>query len=351
VFRVVVALGRALIAVAEADAGAVEAAAAVLYDEPSGWALRAPALPAPVDHLAEARAAHRALRRAGLTVDFAAPGPVATGPGAAWPPLSAYPIVLVPALHLTPDAAADALRAYVGGGGHLVVTPFSGVADEYGRVRTGGYPGALRDLLGVRVEEWHPLPPDATVRLSTGWSGVGWSGVGWAETVHATGAEVVAEYADGPAAGGPAVTRHRYGDGVAWYVSTRLTDDAYADLVAGAARAAGAAPTLAGAPPGVEAVRRRADGQRSWLFVLNHTDAPVDVPAAGVELLGGATIDGTLRVAPGAVAVVRETPAGPAPAGPAPAGPAPAGPAPVRPAPVRPALGVGKGLPDRPAGL
>ena len=35
------------------------------------------------------------------------------------------------------------------------------------------------------------------------------------------GAKPVAWYADGPAAGGPAITRHDLGDGQAWYLSAR----------------------------------------------------------------------------------------------------------------------------------
>jgi beta-galactosidase len=60
---------------------------------------------------------------------------------------------------------------------------------------------------------------------------------------------------------------------------------------------AGVEPALAGLPEGVEAVRRRgADGD--FVFILNHTDAPVQV--AGEDLLGG---DGTVPA--GGVAVVR----------------------------------------------
>src|SRR5690606_40376000 len=43
----------------------------------------------------------------------------------------------------------------------------------------------------------------------------------WAEDVRLDGADPVWAYTDGPAAGGPAVTRYRYGAGTAWYVSTR----------------------------------------------------------------------------------------------------------------------------------
>ncbi|MEV1145375.1 Beta-galactosidase C-terminal domain, partial [Micromonospora sp. NPDC049799] len=58
-------------------------------------------------------------------------------------------------------------------------------------------------------------------------------------------------------------------------------------------------------PAGVEVVRRRA-GDRSWLFVVNHTDAEARVAVTGTELLGGAACAGELTVAPGEVAVVRE---------------------------------------------
>ena len=44
----------------------------------------------------------------------------------------------------------------------------------------------------------------------------------------------------------------------------------------------------------------------AWLFVLNHTDEQVQVPARGTDLVTGAAVDGAVRVAPGGVAVVRE---------------------------------------------
>jgi beta-galactosidase len=128
-------------------------------------------------------------------------------------------MVVLPMHHLMSDDQAELLRAWVAAGGRLVVTFLSGVADECGRIRTGGYPGALRDLLGIRVEEF--TPPGEPIMLDNGWTGDL-----WAETVHARGAEVVARYPGG----GPAVTRNRVGNGIAWYVSTRLTSG-YGDLL------------------------------------------------------------------------------------------------------------------------
>ena len=50
----------------------------------------------------------------------------------------------------------------------LLVTYFSGIVDENDHVRLGGYPGAFRDLLGVRTEEFFPLRQGETVRLDGG---------------------------------------------------------------------------------------------------------------------------------------------------------------------------------------
>jgi beta-galactosidase len=101
------------------------------------------------------------------------------------------------------------------------------------------------------------------------------------------------------------VTRHRYGAGIAWYVSTRPDDETYQRLLADVARSAGAAPTHPAAPPGVEAVRRRG-GAGSWLFLLNHTDRPHRVPATGVELLTGVVVTDAVWVPAGGAAVLRE---------------------------------------------
>ncbi|HYN96692.1 MAG TPA: beta-galactosidase [Pilimelia sp.] len=295
VFREVVELGGALRRVAGADAGAVAARVAVAFDAPSWWALQATHLPSnDLDYADEVAAAHRALRAAGVTTDIVCPG------AGEWD-LSPYAVLVLPCLYLMSDTAAAAVRRFVAGGGHLVAGYLSGVADEHARVRLGGYPGALREVLGVRVEEFHPLAADAPVGLSTGGTGQRWS-----EDVGLAGAEAVLSYAGGALAGRPAVTRHRYGRGVAWYLSTRLDDGAYRDLLAEVAAGAGAPPVLADAPVGVEAVRRAGAGA-SWLFLLNHGAGPAVVPAEGVELLSGQRVVGAVTVPPGGTAVISET--------------------------------------------
>jgi beta-galactosidase len=287
VFREVCELGDLLARLGEAGVAdsRLPADVAILWDPESWWALQASHTPhAEMDYLAAVRDAHRMLWRRGVTVDFARPGA----------DLSAYRSVLVPRLYLVSDQAAENMASYVERGGQLVVSYFSGIVDTDCRVRLGGYPGAFRDVLGVRVEELYPLPAGDTVELSTG--DAGWA---WSERVHLAGAEAVARYVGGPLDGLPAVTRHRYGTGTAWYVSTDLDDDACARMLG-----------IPGTPTGVEVVRRTGEGV-SWLFALNHTDQPREVPASGRDMVSGEEVAGRLRLPPGGAAVIRTGAAGP----------------------------------------
>ena len=230
----------------------------LLWDYESAWAVAGPCMPSSaIDYATAAHTVHRLLRERGITCDVVHPDA----------DLSAYRVVVVPTLYLVSDAQADAVRAAAEGGAQVVVTYFSGISDPDDHVRLGGYPGAFRELLGIRVEEFFPLRVAETVALSGGGSGSQWS-----EDARVVDAEVVTTYADGPLAGRPAVTRRAVGDGAAWYLGT-LPDDA--TLLALLDRVvADAEVTPAAVPPaGVEVVRR-STGDASWLFVLNHTDAP-----------------------------------------------------------------------------
>jgi len=300
IFAETVALGATLSRLGEvAGSVSVPSSAAVLVDAASHWALQTRGLPSPhVRHLDVARALHGALWRSGIGCDVVAPGA----------DLSAYPLVVVPAVYLLSSSAASCLRSYVAGGGQLVVTFCSGIADEQHRIWLDGYPGVLRDVLGIRVEEFHPLQPASSVGLA-GSSGTGrlrtgglWTGRLWTERLRTEGAAVLASYDSGDLAGLPAVTKHSFGTGTAWYLSTLLSDDALTALLGEIASAAG----IVGSPPRVSVTRREASDGRSWLFAFNHGDGPASVPASGVDLLTDLEVTGTLELPPGGYAVIRE---------------------------------------------
>lgn len=296
VWRGTVRLGEILRAVGEVRGSRVHARAAVLFDWPSSWAARLDSHPTDdVDPRLLAQRLHHALARRGVMADVVR----------ASDDLSGYDLVLVPELYLTTPEAAANVAAAAERGATVLVSYFSGIVDASDHVYLGGYPGAFRDLLGVRTEEFWTLQPGETLTLSDGATATTWS-----ENLRAEpGTEVLATYVGGDLDGVPALTRRAVGSagGSAWYLATRVDDDALQSLVDRLVEASGVEPVVAEVPDGVEVTRRTADDGRSWLFVLNHSDVEVRVPATGRELVTGVDGAGELTVAAGAVAVVRET--------------------------------------------
>ncbi|RKN38753.1 beta-galactosidase [Streptomyces hoynatensis] len=278
-FRQVRELGAELARLAPVAGAEVPARIAILHDWAAWWAGSQPARPsAAVDHPELLGAWHRALWAGNLTCDFAHPEA----------DLGGYRLVVIPQLYLLSDAALDNIAAWVRGGGTLVCGFFTGVADPDDRVREGGVDARLRRVLGIgTVQDWWPLPPGDTVRLSDGSTGSLWR-----EDLDLAGAQTVAAYAEGELAGRPAVTRARYGEGTAWYVSTLPGHRALAALLAQAAETAGVDPVLPGLPAGVEAVRRG-----ELLFLLNHGPEQVTVPLPGAYLASRDLLTGRAHAA------------------------------------------------------
>ncbi|NNN30586.1 beta-galactosidase [Streptomyces sp. S3(2020)] len=223
-----------------------------------------------------------------LTVDFFPPE------GVAGLDPARYPLLVVPQLYSAPASFAEAVARYVSGGGTLLVSFFSGIVDEHDAVHPGAHPGAMRDVLGLTVEEFDPLLPGERVTVRT-LRGEAYEADLWSEyVVPGDGCETVAVFADGRTAGRPALTRRPLGDGVAWYLATRLTGDGAAAVVDLALTDAGITP--AALPRDVELVLREGESG-TYRFAVNHT---------GVEVKVVLPDGGQAAVPAGAVEVFRE---------------------------------------------
>ncbi|MGW1168394.1 beta-galactosidase [Streptomyces sp. NPDC002550] len=296
IWRDVVQLGADLRALAEVRGSTSPAEVAVVWDWGARWALELPSQPSGELRYADlVRAWYEPLWRSGVPVDFVRPQA----------DLSAYRLVLAPSLYLVDDEGAANLSAFAERGGTLAVGFHSGAVDENCHVRLGGYPGAFREVLGVRSDEPFPLLPDEQVALS-GAVPDGATGTLWSERLRLEGAEAVATYADGPLSGIPAVTRRPHGTGTAWYLAT-LPDPATLAALLGRVRGEAGVEPVRTAPPGVEVVRRRGP-QADYLFVIDHAGQGAEVPIGpgATELLTGKELHDSVTVPRGEVAVVRE---------------------------------------------
>ncbi|WP_329130996.1 beta-galactosidase [Streptomyces sp. NBC_00670] len=295
-FRSVTELGAVLRTLAPVAGSEREPArVGILYDWDSWWASEQDSHPTSLlDYHQEALDWYSALLALGVRADL-----VTTRAD-----LGRYGVLIAPVLHVVPAGLAKELTRYAEQGGHLVTTYFSGVVDENDHVWLGGYPGALRELLGIRVEEFGPLLAGEVVELDDGMSGTLWT-----DRIDVTGpgTEVLVRYRTGEQAGRPAVTRRVTGGGSAAYVSTRLGVEGLAGLLPRLLEPAGVGSELPEGVRGrVELVVRRGDGGR-FLFLVNRTEGTVSVPGvAGEVLLGSADGEGAVALGPRGVAVVRQ---------------------------------------------
>ncbi|WP_030811949.1 beta-galactosidase [Streptomyces sp. NRRL S-337] len=265
IFREITELGRELAAVPGIEGTRSRAEVALLADWHSWWALELDSKPSTaLDHSRIALDHYRPLFEAGVACDVLPPQRDLTG----------YRLVVVPNLYLLTGQDAERLADYVRAGGRLLVSFFSGIVDAHDRVHPGGYPGPLRELLGLHVEEFWPLPTDRSVSVGDG-AYTGRADL-WSEAINLEGAEALARFTDGDLTGRPAVTRHTYGRGTAWYVATRLAPALLRTLLDDVRSEAGVAPVLPNLPPGVQATVREGADVR-YVFLLNHGTEAAEV--------------------------------------------------------------------------
>ncbi|PPH05806.1 MULTISPECIES: beta-galactosidase [unclassified Rathayibacter] len=290
VWKEVVEFGADLDRLSAVLGSVVRTRVAILWDIESFWAHDLEWRPSvELDHRERIEAFYSALWKRGVTVDFAHPHS----------DLSGYGLVLAPSLYLMDRTSSSNVTEYVRAGGTFAASYFSGIVDENDAVHEGGFPGALREVLGLSIPEFLPLRDGEVVELDSGARGSGWT-----DDIALEGAVERARYATGPAAGGPAITRNVLGDGSAWYLSTRLRGDDLADFVDTLLTDAGITPP-AETVEGLEVVVRHGD-VADFTFLINHaeTDAAVASPGT-LELITGSTVDGTVVVPGKGVRVVR----------------------------------------------
>ncbi|MCL1787880.1 MAG: beta-galactosidase trimerization domain-containing protein, partial [Defluviitaleaceae bacterium] len=186
--------------------------------------------------------------------------------------LSKYALVVAPMLYMVGDALAQGLKAYVEGGGKLVSTYISGIADETDLVHEGSFHPVLREIFGMTVTETDTLYPSDRNRL-VGYGGKEYEAMDYCALIANHGAEVLAAYGGDFYQGTPAVTKNKVGEGQAYFIGARtggdFLRDFYGELLAGLDVNA---PPI-GAGPGVS-VQTRASSNATYYFIMNFTEEP-----------------------------------------------------------------------------
>jgi len=276
---------------------------AVVFDYESEWATEHTATPTQhVHHVDEPLAWFRALADQGVTADVV---PVR----GAW---DGYEMVVLPSVYLLSEETTRRVRDYVVGGGRLVVTYYTGISDEKDHVWLGGYPGSIRDVVGVRVEEFMPMGNDFTgvpdrLELSNG--AVAHDIADVIGSVDGT-ATVLETFKDDPWTGmdgAPAIVAHTFGEGRSVYVGARLGRDGIALSLPEILDSLGMAEAGGNDGRVLHVEREGADGSR-FVFSFNRTHETVRVPVEGEVVVSSfADVDGeTASIKPNGVIVTKK---------------------------------------------
>ncbi|MFD2114545.1 beta-galactosidase [Paenibacillus yanchengensis] len=260
----------------------VPAKVAILFDWENWWAVELSSGPTiALEYVNEVHKYYDALYRQGIAVDVVS---VETE-------LSNYDLVIAPVMYMVKPGVAQKLEQYVAAGGHFITTFFSGIVNESDIVQLGGYPGELRNLLGIWAEEIDALLPSQTNRMimterDENWKEAYECGL-LCDLIHSEGAEILAVYGDDFYEGRPALTRNKFGSGTAWYLATSPEAAFLEDWLQQLCAQIGIEPLLPSLPTGIEVVIREKDSNQ-YLFVMNHNAADVTVDLgkrSGVELI------------------------------------------------------------------
>lgn len=187
-----------------------------------------------------------------------------------------YQLIVAPVLYMVKEGMAEKLEAFVENGGTFVTTYMSGIVGQSDNVHLGGYPGPLRKLAGVWVEEIDALAPDQhnEVVMETGEK---YQSFLVCDLMHLEGAESLGTYGEDFYQGMPAVTRNCFGKGHVYYVGTRMEEAGLSMILDRAAEDA-SVESIGKEAEGLEIVCRKKDGGKIY-FVMNFGEKERPVPS------------------------------------------------------------------------
>ena len=190
-----------------------------------------------------------------------------------------YKLLIAPMLYMIRPGVAERIERFVTNGGTFVTTYFSGVVGESDLCFQNGFPGPLRELMGVWAEELDALYDDESVPvIPAADNALGLTGTYTAkifcDLLHAESAKVLATYGGEFYKDRPALTVNEHGRGRAYYVASRndarFARDFYRALIDELSLRRALGVDL---PEGVTADVRW-DGEREIVFVTSFCREP-----------------------------------------------------------------------------
>ncbi|MGH1881847.1 beta-galactosidase [Enterococcus casseliflavus] len=298
VFRETAALGAELAQLSDIIGTQTQAQVAVIFDWDNYWALEYTSGPTvDLKYVEQIHRYYRYFYDQNIAVDLV---PVDAD-------LSKYKLVAAPVLYMIKEGMQERLTDFVKQGGALLTTYMSGIVDQSDNVHLGGYPGPLRELTGIWVEEIDALAPEQSNGVSlvneelTGTSNL------VSDLIHLENAEALAHYTSNFYAGMPAVTKNTFGDGTVYYFGGQLEVQLQDQLFKTIVEETGITPVIEEATKLEIACRENAEAK--FFVIINFHEEAQPLPEMFVgktDLLTGEVLSSEMMLAQYTTYIVKE---------------------------------------------
>lgn len=221
--------------------------------------------------------------------------------------LSGYKLVVLPMLYMLKDGIDEKIKDFVSHGGSLMGTYLTGLADANDRCVFGAYPGPLKDVFGLWVEETDALFRDETNTILVENSSLSqakrsmesgsYEARFLCDLIRLDSAESLGVYGQDFYAGRPCVTKNNYGKGQAYYLATQA-DQKFLEVFFSDICCQAHVESLYSGQSDLEITKRVYEGEEV-VFVINHHDTPRSLDLGEdrfVERLAGQVISGRCEI-------------------------------------------------------
>ncbi len=195
---------------------------------------------------------------------------------------SSYDVLILPMIYMVSAELEAKLVSFVANGGTLLSTYTLGMVNENDLCHLGGFPcGKLKDVFGLWNEEIDTLYPDDRNSVLVG--GKSYEALDYCEVIHPNAdTEVLGVYEKDFYQGTPAVTRHAYGKGCAYYIAFRDNGDFADQMVEQILAERKIVCDFDGALQEGVTAHSRTDGNVTYIFLENYapTATTVSIPTA-----------------------------------------------------------------------
>ena len=189
---------------------------------------------------------------------------------------SQYDLVVAPVLYMIKSGLAEKIDQYVKKGGNFVASYLSGIVNENDSVYLGGYPGPLKDVLGIWVEESDAVIPGQKITVSLDNNNYQANLI--CDLLHLEGAHALGNYNSEFYKETLAVSENKWGKGTSWYIGTQL-DEAGLSKIFDHLISIVNIKSLVETKTDLEITKRVTKSGKELYFVLNMSNDTKDLPS------------------------------------------------------------------------